>query len=140
MRIEDIAGQLWPGEPVAVEPLAGGITNQNFTVIAHGDRFVVRLGGRDTELLGIDRRAEDAALRLAQSVGVGPDVVAVVPGEGVLVTRFIAGRPISAEEMRTERTIAWVAEAVRAIHSGDAIPGTFSPFRRVESYAATAED
>ena len=38
--------------------------------------MVVRLPGKDTELLGIDRAAERAATEAAAAAGVGPEVVA----------------------------------------------------------------
>ena len=60
-RLEQILARLQPslgalgGEPV---PLSGGITNHNFRVTLGGDDYVLRVHGKDTELLGIDRQAE----------------------------------------------------------------------------------
>ena len=45
--------------------------------------YVLRVAGEDTELLGIDRRAEHEATRAAAAVGVGPEVVAFVEPEGL---------------------------------------------------------
>src|SRR5262249_40950531 len=44
-------------------PLSGGITNRNFLISIDGrpDRYVVRLAGNDTHLLGISREVEHAA-------------------------------------------------------------------------------
>ncbi len=41
------------GEPA---PLEGGITNRNFRVRARRREYVLRLHGKDTELLGIEPR------------------------------------------------------------------------------------
>src|SRR5207244_1191167 len=57
--------RVWPGREVAVEPLGGGITNHNFKVTVDGSSYVLRVGGKDTELLGIDRAVEEAAARMA---------------------------------------------------------------------------
>ena len=65
MQAEAIAERVWPGREVDVEPLGGGITNHNFKVSLGGDAYVVRIGGEGTELLGIDRHAEEAAARAA---------------------------------------------------------------------------
>jgi hypothetical protein len=54
------------GEPVALE---GGITNRNYKVRFAGEDLVVRLPGKDTGLLGIDRAAERAAGELARTPG-----------------------------------------------------------------------
>ncbi len=43
--------RLWPGQPVRVTALSGGITNHNFRVDVEGDSFVLRMGGAETELL-----------------------------------------------------------------------------------------
>ena len=61
MEPEQLAERVWPGLDVSIEPLGGGITNRNFRVVAAGQEFVLRVGGKDTELLGIDRAAEHAA-------------------------------------------------------------------------------
>ena len=127
--------RVWPGRDPPFEPLGGGITNRNFKVAVDGEAFVLRIGGKDTELLGIDRRAEQAAARMAAGIGVGPEVYAVVEPEGYLVTRFIEGRPVPPELMRSPETIEQLAPAFRAIHEGPPIPGRFDSHRVVESYA-----
>jgi thiamine kinase-like enzyme len=120
--------------------LSGGITNRNFLIETPGrtDRYVVRLAGNDTHLLGISREVELAATTAAAGVGVGPEVVAFVRPEGYLVTRFIEGRPISVDEMREPERLGAVAAALRRVHDGPAIPGLFVPFRIVEAYRALA--
>ena len=120
--------------------LSGGITNRNFLVsgAADGSRYVVRLAGNDTHLLGISREVEHAATVAAAGVGVGPEVVAFVRPEGYLVTRFIEGRPIDEAEMRTPDRLRAVGDTLRRIHDGPAIPGLFVPLRIVEAYRALA--
>jgi len=131
--------ELATGE-LAFTALSGGITNRNYLIEIAGraERYVVRLAGNDTHLLGISREVELAATTAAAGVGVGPEVVAFVRPEGYLVTRFIEGRPIPVEEMREPERLAAVAAALRRVHDGPAIPGLFVPFRIVEAYRALA--
>ncbi len=136
MQAEAIAARVWPGREVDVEPLGGGITNHNFKVSLGGDAYVVRIGGDRTELLGIDRRAEEAAARAAAAVGVGPEVVAFV--DGSLVTRFVEGEPVPVAQMREPATLREVAALLRRVHEGPAFPARFDAFRVVESYRDTA--
>ena len=83
--------RVWPGRATTIEPLGGGITNHNFRVEVGDETFVLRIGGEDTELLGIDRSAEHAASRVAAELGLGPEVVAFLEPEGYLVTRYVEG-------------------------------------------------
>ena len=133
MEPEQLAQRVWPGEQLSIEPLGGGITNRNFKVGAGGQEFVLRIGGTDTELLGIDRAAEHAASRIAAELGLGPEVVAFIEPEGYLVTRFVDGE---VGKVDVER----VGAALRLLHGGPALPGRFDSFRVVETYRITARE
>src|SRR3954462_13202643 len=128
------------GAKLTLTALSGGITNRNFLVQVAGrrDRYVIRLAGNDTHLLGISREVEHAATVAAAGVGVGPEVTAFIRPEGYLVTRFIEGSPVPDEVVHRPETLQRVGESLRRIHDGPAIPGLFVPFRIVEAYRALA--
>ncbi len=134
-RVPELAGR-----DLILTALSGGITNRNFLVTVHGrrDRYVIRLAGNDTHLLGISREVEHAATVAAAGVGVGPEVTAFIRPEGYLVTRFIEGAPVSLEQVREPDTLARIADSLRRIHQGPPIPGLFVPLRIVEAYRALA--
>ena len=132
--------RLWPGRGAKVTALSGGITNHNFRVDVDGASFVLRMGGADTHLLGIDRQVERGANSRAAEVGVGPAVERFVEPEGWLVTRFIDGRPIAVEEMREPRTIQRVAAALRRFHEATPIAGRFDAHAVVEEYGREAAE
>ena len=136
--LEAAVERVWPGRDAQVEVLGGGITNHNLKVEVDGERYVLRVAGKDTGLLGIDRSVELAATEAAAAVGVGPEVVAFVEPEGWLVTRFVDGAIPPVERMRESEMLARIAAALRAFHDGPAIPGTFDSFRVVEAYRETA--
>ncbi len=125
---------------LSLTPLSGGITNRNFLITVAGEahRYVIRLAGNDTHLLGISREVEHAATVAAAGVGVGPEVVAYIRPEGYLVTRFIIGTAVSLEAVHQPQTLARVADSIRRIHGGPAIPGLFVPLRVAEAYLALA--
>ena len=131
MEPEQLAERVWPGQQVSIAPLGGGITNRNFKVEADGQEFVLRIGGTDTELLGIDRGAEHAASLVAAELGLGPEVVAFIEPEGYLVTRYVHGEVGKVDAAR-------VGAALCLLHDGPALPGRFDSFRIVEAYRATA--
>src|SRR5260370_32928445 len=76
-HIEHILSQVpgWRGAEVVVTPLLGGITNQNYRVDIAGEAFVLRIGGKGTHLLGIDRGRERAGPAIAAPMGGGAGVV-----------------------------------------------------------------
>ena len=134
-RVPELAGR-----DLTLTALSGGITNRNYLVTVAGspDRFVIRLAGNDTHLLGISREVELAATTAAAGVGVGPEVVAFIRPEGYLVTRFIDGSPLPMTDARRPDNLARVADALRRFHDGPAIPGLFIPLRIVDVYRALA--
>jgi thiamine kinase-like enzyme len=134
-RLPELAGR-----DLTLTALSGGITNRNFLITVSGqpDRYVIRLAGNDTHLLGISREVEHAATVAAAGVGVGPEVTAFIRPEGYLVTRFIEGRPVGLDDVREPAVIARVADSLRRIHDGPPIPGLFIPLRIVEAYRALA--
>lgn len=123
---------------IVVTELSGGITNRNYKIEAGGSAYVLRMGGNDTELLGIDRQTEYGCTLAAARAGVGPEPVAFLEPEGYLVTRFIAGAPISAEAIGAPQNIRRVMGAVKTCHALEGFPGSFSPFRVVDSYLPIA--
>ncbi len=132
--------RVWPDGVDAWEILGGGITNHNVRVTRGAETLVLRVVGRDTGLLGIDRGRERAATEIAHRVGIGPEVVAFVEPEQWLVTRFIDGATPSPERLRQPDGLRAVAAALRAIHDGPAIPGRFETLDVIESYRDIALD
>jgi thiamine kinase-like enzyme len=134
-RVPELAGL-----ELTLTALSGGITNRNFLVTAAltPQRWVIRLAGNDTYLLGISREVEHAATVAAAGVGVGPEVTAFIRPEGYLVTRFIEGSPVSDDAVHRPETLRRVADSLRRIHDGPAIPGLFTPLRIAEAYRALA--
>ena len=131
MDVAGIAERLWPGRGAVVEPLGGGITNHNFKVIVNGEQLVLRVGGKDTELLGIDREHEhEAALRAAE-LGIGPEVVRFE--QGCLVTRFVEGKVGDPDPHE-------VGLLLRRLHEGQSLTARFDVYRVVETYAETAQE
>ncbi len=141
-QIKSILRQIpgWDSEQAVVVPLEGGITNQNYRVDVGDESFVLRIGGKGTHLLGIDRGREYTCTAIAAQLGIGADVLHFLPHEDVLVTRFIVGEPISAEDAARPEMLQRIVAALRRYHSGPAFPGAFSPFATVRAYHALARN
>jgi thiamine kinase-like enzyme len=117
------------GEPV---PLDGGITNRNYRVCFGERDCVLRLPGRDTELLGIDRAAERVATERAAALGIAPPLIAA--DDECMVTEWLPGAPIDPDLLRADPSSA--ALALRAFHrSGLELPVRFWIPDLLEDYA-----
>src|SRR5262245_17117409 len=86
-RLTPDLGEL-EGDP---EPLEGGITNRNFLVTMGGKRYVVRVPGKDTSQLGIDRNTEKDSGELGARLGISPNVAAMMTDPQCLVSEFVEG-------------------------------------------------
>ena len=90
----------------SVEPLTGGLTNTNYKVTSPAGCFVVRISGKDTSLLAIDRENEVH------------NTVAALPGDDALVLGFLEGEVMNAEKLRRGDRLGAVATACRRLHGG----------------------
>ncbi len=136
-RVPELAGRELPSPPCR----AGSRTAISWSWPSGvADRHVIRLAGNDTHLLGITREVEHAATVAAAGVGVGPEVIAVRPARGLSASPGSSwasrcsrrGRPPGRPRSRR------VADSIRRVHDGPAIPGLFIPLRIVEAYRALA--
>ena len=123
-----------------IEPIAAGLTNQNFRVEVDGKPFFVRLPGSSTDLLAVDRENELYNTRAAAAAGVGPKVIHHDPESGALVLEWIDGLTMSNAAFAAPGTPARVAEALRRLHAGPRFSDAFDMFRLSEFYLGVVEE
>jgi thiamine kinase-like enzyme len=124
---------------LVITDLSGGLTNRNYKIdTSDGNSYVLRVGGNDTRLLGIDRLTEYGCTQAASSVGVAPEPIAFLEPEGYLVTRFVAGAGIPMEVLAAPDNLRRVVASLKAYHALPHFPGYFSPFRIYDSYLPIA--
>src|SRR2546430_6314521 len=123
-HIEHILNRVpgWNAADARVAPLIGGITNQNYRVDIGGETFVLRIGGKGTQLLGIDRGREHTCTAIAAQIGVGAEVIHFPASEDALVTRFIVGTGISPETATQPETLRRIVDSIKLYHAGPAFP------------------
>jgi len=129
----------WAGATVSVTPLSGGITNLNYRVDVNGESFVVSLSSEDTGVLGVDQRRTHRSTLAAAETGVGPEVAHFFPELGILVTRFIFGRRLSAGEVAQPEMLHRVVRSLRRYHDGPVLTSHFSPFLTLHAYLRGAQ-
>ncbi len=126
-------------QTIHIELQDGGLTNENYSIIIDGERFILRLSGENTDSQAINRSTEYAALLAASRIGIAPEVVAFIMPEGHLITRFIDGHAWSVEEFQQPKIIRRVAETMKRVHALSPIEGVFSPYRDVEKRLTIAK-
>jgi thiamine kinase-like enzyme len=131
-------GPGWNGRAHVVGTLEGGLTNRNVLVDVDGERFVVRIAGADTHLLGIDRAVERLANERAAALGFAAEVVAFVEPECCLVTRFVEGETLTSAQVADPRRLVRIGDALRAFHDSGPLPGVFDCFRVPELHRDAA--
>ena len=126
----------WEQSLVELVALHGGITNTNFVATVDGRKFVVRVPGERTALLGIDRANEAEAAARAAALGIGPAVFGQLPEVGTLVTELVPGRHL--EPTPFIRQLAQVVQLLRTFHDSGPLHGAFPIHRVVEWHARDA--
>ncbi len=104
---------LWRGN-VDPQPLAGGLSNQNFKVVDRGDAYVVRVTGPDQPVHGLRREYEIAASRAAHEAGLAPELVHAE--DGVSVLRWIDGAALTQQKLAEPAMLDRIAPLLRLCH------------------------
>jgi thiamine kinase-like enzyme len=128
----------WNGS-ISVEPLPGGLSNENFLVTDASGRHVARIG-RDYAFHHVFRERELMTGRAAAAAGFGPEVEYAEPG--IMVVRYIAAKTCTAEDIRAN--VERVAHLTRAFHREmpNHVSGAgfmFWVFHVIRDYARTLE-
>ena len=122
------------GKEVEVSELSGGLTNVNYLVAADGIKHVVRIPGRSTELLAVDRENERQNATAAATTGVSPRVVEVLREWDVMVLEFVEGRDDDRELLRSPEQANRMADSLKRLHTAPPFRKDFDMFRLTECY------
>ena len=133
--LRDLPG--WSQSQISLLVLSGGITNRNFIAQIDGSRYVVRVPGERTEVLGINRTHEANATQRAADLGIAPPIIGELSKFNTLITKFVAGKHLTSTQF-TDR-LPEVIELVKKFHNGGNIDGSFPIHRIVEAHVRDAQ-
>ena len=117
----------------------GGGWNETWLAARGEERLVVRADTPAVGVLGLDRPGENAALRSIRGLGIGPEPVFSDIRRGVLVTRWLPGRPCTPRDLRNPRLLRKLGAIFRRLHETVEPPPGVAPLdlaRSVDHYAS----
>ena len=130
----------WKGRNVSIHPLSGGLTNTNFKVEVDGKPYFVRVPGKSTDLLAIDRNNEYHNTKAAAEAGVGPKVLYHLPEYSVMILEFLDGRTMSKDSLNEAGMPMRMAQAIKKLNAGPRFFSDFNMFRLTEYYLAICKE
>jgi thiamine kinase-like enzyme len=111
-----------------------GLTNRVYRVDLPERSFALRIPGEGSAAI-IDRQREETNARAAAEAGVAPDVVHF-GADGVMLTRFVEGEPLTPERITRPDALERVGQSLRHLHdSRIAFAGRFDPFGTIDRYS-----
>jgi len=124
-----------------VEPLPGGLTNQNYKVVTPDGSYVIRISHKDSGLLAIDRENELHNTIAAAEAGVGAPFVAALPEHDALVIGFLEGRALTPDDLRNRgELLPLVADACRRLHAARPFLQRFDMFEIQRHYLGVVQE
>lgn len=128
----------WRGE-ITIEPLSGGLSNENFLVSDAAGSHVVRFG-TDYPFHHVSREREIMTARAAHAAGFAPLVEHAEPG--VMVSSYLGAKTYAGDDVRAN--LKRVAKLVRDFHNTmpEHVSGAgfmFWVFHVIRDYARTLE-
>ncbi|HUO79077.1 MAG TPA: choline/ethanolamine kinase family protein [Steroidobacteraceae bacterium] len=111
------AGRAALAAGVTLEPLAGGGSNRSVRVRSAAGDWVVRLAGAEDAAFGINRVAERQVHAAAARAGFAPPLVHAEPERGLLISEYLAGRPLSRAELRSADGLRRLGARLGQLHA-----------------------
>src|SRR5258706_405128 len=117
-ELESVLARHVPGEgQLEFHRLGNGLVNETYRVLRGGSAYVLRVAAANAYDLGLDRAWEARVLERAAAADLAPVPVYCDPQRGILIARWVDGRPWSPVEVRRSSNIARMAELMRRIHA-----------------------
>lgn len=121
---------LW-NDAAILEPISGGLTNQNYKLTLPQASYFVRVNNGDKAILGLDPKREYTCTKQAADIGIAPPILWYDPIDQVIVTPFIDSQNIELDGLSQQRII----KSIKAFHlSAKELPHQFCPYQAISDY------
>lgn len=138
-ELQSVLSRHVPGEgKLEFHRLGNGLVNETYRVTRGASTYVLRMAAANSCDLGLDRAWEARVLERAVAADLAPVPVYCDPQRGILIARWVDGRPWSPVDVRRQSNIARMAGLMRRIHAlpMPAPARAMSPAKWIEYYGA----
>lgn len=126
----------WQGCTATYMPMTGGLTNSNWRVSVDGEsrRFFMKIPGAGTDMF-VDRKAANEAAILANTLGLGPEVVFFDPETGLEIAEFLEDyRACTTTDFQSHDIQHAAVACYRTFHEGTKLRLTKTVFDMIDEH------
>lgn len=117
-EVEQLGRRVLPGTgSVVVEHLSSGLVSEVYRVVRDDAAYALKVASGHAGRFALDIAWEARILEAAARADIAPPLVYFEPERGVLVTRWIKGRPWPRCEVQSARAIARIGGLLRRVHA-----------------------
>ena len=114
---EILAGLGWGRAECEVGETSYGATNSSYFCTYGGEKYIIRIGAENSDLLVINRHAEKAAMEAVRGAEYSIPFVYFNPENGNMVTKYVDADAMTGEEFAREENIVKMAAILKDLHS-----------------------
>lgn len=142
MSIQALLPEISPHlvNPFQIEPLDGGFTNQTYRISGLNQVLVLKMIGRQQEILGLDPDQEAVALQRASMASIGPRVVYHSRQGNFLLLEFLQGNVLQGSDLHSPAMLRDLIKQLQVVHHLEGIDRHCSPFHLIECYLGGARE
>ena len=112
-----LAGVGWERSECEIGETPYGSTNTSYFCTYRNEKYIIRLGAENMDLLVINRRAERAAMEAVRGTDYGIPLVYFNDTNGDMITKYVDAEPITLEEFSQEANMLKIAAITKDMHS-----------------------
>ena len=117
-ELERVVSRYVPGHGTPdIHRSSQGLVNETYRVMRDGRAYALRVAAANSSDLGLDRAWEARVLECAGAADLAPELTYCDPRLGILIARWVDGRPWSPADVRAQSNISRMAELLRRIHA-----------------------
>jgi len=136
-----VALDVWPQSKTSIQRRLGdGPTNETWLVSCDQEQYVLRLVKPFAETVGLSLSNELLIVQAAQQKMLAPEIIASCDTRNIVLSRFVAGRTWTADDMHDKNQLTRLAKTLNQLHSLDCEARPLDMRARLQDYAQHSND